>query len=280
MRPGQWIKNVLVVAAPAAAGVLLHDGVPVRVALAFVGFCLLSGATYIVNDARDAKEDLNHPRKRHRPIAAGQLEVRTALVAAGLLMLAGLGLCLIARPLLAVVGAGYLAVSISYTFVWRRIVLADVAAIAAGFVLRAVAGGVAAPVALSRSFLLVITFGSIYVAAGKRHAELAQPPGPGDARRRVLLAYTARRLRLVMVGSALAAFVAYCVWALGPNPSPGFGWRELTVLPFAACLIRYGIQLRRGAGEAPEVVLAEDRLLQLLALCWTVVFALSVHAAS
>lgn len=280
MRPGQWVKNVLVIAAPAAAGVLLRDDVPLRVALAFVGFCLLSGATYIVNDLRDAREDRNHPRKRHRPIAAGRLEPRAALLAAGALMLAGLGTCLIARPLLAVVGAAYLAVSISYTLVWRRIMFADIGAIAAGFVLRAVAGGAAAPVVLSRSFLLVVTFAAIFVATGKRHAELAQPHFPAGAGRRVLRAYTARQLRAVMVASALAAFAAYCVWALAPNRTPGFGWREATVIPFAACLVRYGVQLRRGAGEAPELLLVEDRLLQLLALCWTVVFALSVHAAS
>jgi decaprenyl-phosphate phosphoribosyltransferase len=268
-----------VVAAPAAAGVLVADDVPLRVALAFVAFCLLSGATYIVNDVRDAPEDRHHPRKRHRPVAAGELGPRAALGAAAALMVAGLVVCLIARPLLAVVGAAYLAVSLSYTLLWRQIALADVGAIAAGFVLRAIAGGVAAPVVLSRSFLFVVTFGAVFVAAGKRHAEIGEPHAPGTARRPVLGVYTAGRLRAVMAASSAVAFAAYCIWALGHPPVPGIPWRELTVVPFAACLVRYGFQLRRGGGGAPELILLEDRLLQLLALVWSVVFALSVHGA-
>ncbi len=275
-RPRQWVKNLLVVAAPAAAGVLVRDDVPWRVAGAFAAFCLLAAATYVVNDVRDAVEDRAHPRKRHRPVAAGEIEPRTALAAGAGLMLAGLGLCLLVRPLLLVVGAGYLAVTFSYTALWRRIAFVDVAAIAAGFVLRAVAGGVAAPVYLSRSFVVVVTFGAVFVAAGKRHAELARAGASG---RGVLGVYTAARLRQVLAVSATLAFAAYCVWALGHHPAGGFPWRQLTVLPFAASLARYGLLLRRGAGEAPEELLLEDRVLQLLGLAWTVAFALSVHAA-
>ena len=275
-RPRQWVKNLLVIAAPAAAGVLVHDDVPWRVAGAFAAFCLLAAATYVVNDVCDAVEDRAHPRKRHRPVAAGEIRPRTALVAGAGLMLAGLGLCLLVRPLLLVVGAGYLAVTFSYTALWRRIAFVDVAAIAAGFVLRAVAGGVAAPVYLSRSFVLVVTFGAVFVAAGKRHAELARA---GTTGRGVLGVYTAARLRLVLGASATLAFAAYCIWAVGHHPAGGFPWRQLTVLPFAASLARYGLLLGRGAGEAPEELLLEDRMLQLLGLAWTVAFALSVHAA-
>jgi decaprenyl-phosphate phosphoribosyltransferase len=278
-RPSQWVKNLLVVAAPAAAGVLVRDDVPMRVVLAFAAFCLLSAGTYIVNDVCDVHEDRGHPRKRHRPVAAGELEPRTALVAAAALMLAGLALCILARPLLLVVGAGYLAITLTYTAVWRRIAIVDVGAIAAGFVLRAVAGGVAAPVALSRSFVLVVAFAAVFVAAGKRHGELARARSTGAAARPVLGVYTARRLRQVLVASASLAFAAYCVWALEHHSAHGLPWRQLTIVPFAACLARYGLLLRRGGGEAPEELLLEDRFLQLLALARTIVFALSVHAA-
>jgi decaprenyl-phosphate phosphoribosyltransferase len=274
-RPRQWVKNLLVVAAPAAAGVLADGAVPLRVAVTFVAFCLLSAGTYMVNDVRDAEEDRAHPRKRHRPVAAGDLPPRAALWAAGAAMLTGLLLCLLVRPLLLAVGAGYLAVTLSYSLVWRRIALADVGAIAGGFVLRAVAGGVAAPVFLSRSFVLVVTFGAVFVAAGKRHAELARPRVTGRAARQVLAVYTVDRLRRVLIASSVLAFAAYCVWALGPQASP---WRAVTIVPFAACLARYGVLLRRGGGEAPEELLLEDRILQLLGLAWAVVFALSVHA--
>ncbi len=278
-RPRQWVKNLLVLAAPAAAGVLVRDEVPERVALAFVAFCLIAGATYILNDVRDVLEDRAHPRKRHRPVAAGAIAPRTAIAGAAALMLAGLLLCLLVRPLLLAVGTGYLVVTVTYTLFWRRIAVADVTAIAAGFVLRAVAGGVAAPVPLSRSFVLVVTFGAVFVATGKRHAELVRARGTGSVGRDVLAVYTAQRLRQVLMASAALAFAAYCVWAWGHHPAHGFPWRQLTVLPFAACLLRYGVLLRRGSGEAPEELLLEDRLLQILGLAWTVVFALSVHAA-
>ena len=150
------------------------------------------------------------------------------------------------------VGAGYVALTLSYTLVWRHILLLDLIAISGGFVLRAVAGGVAPPVALSRWFLLVISAAAVCVAAGKRHAELRRSQSENSARRRVLDSYT-RRLRFVVAASAGVAAVrvldvgssASRTWTVCP-------WRPLTILPFAACLLRYGALVRAGAGEAPE----------------------------
>jgi decaprenyl-phosphate phosphoribosyltransferase len=278
MRPTQWVKNVLVIAAPGAAGVLVRDDVPARVALAFAAFCLLSASTYLINDVRDVNEDRRHPRKRHRPIAAGELEPRVAVGTAAALAFAGLALCLLVRPLLLAVGAGYLVVTCTYTAFWRHIAVVDVGAIAAGFVLRALAGGVAAPVALSRSFVLVVTFGAVFVAAGKRHAELARISATGAASRRALATYTITRLRIALAASATFALAGYSVWAFAHPALPGSAWRQLTLAPFAACLARYALLVRRGGGEAPEQLLLDDRVLQLFALVWTVGFALSVHA--
>ncbi len=278
-RPRQWVKNLLVIAAPAAAGVLTQGDVPRHVALTFAAFCLLSAGTYAFNDVRDVLEDRDHPRKRRRPVAAGDLATREALRAAAVLMLAGLLICLAVRPLLLVVGAGYLAVTLSYSLLWRRIAFADVGAIAGGFVLRAVAGGVGAPVGLSTSFVLVVTFGAVFLAAGKRRAELIRPRLDGDdglPARRVLTVYTPRRLRALLAGSSTLAFAAYCVWAL--SGSVGDPWRPLTLIPFAAGLCRYGVLLGRGAGEAPEVLLLEDRVLRPVALTWAIIFAMSVYA--
>jgi decaprenyl-phosphate phosphoribosyltransferase len=279
MRPRQWIKNLLVIAAPGAAGALGHDDVPVRVAVAFIAFCLLSAATYLVNDVRDVHEDRHHPRKRHRPVAAGELDPRHALIAAGALILVGLGLCLAVRPLLLVVGVGFLALTFTYSVIWRRIPIIDVGAIAVGFVLRAVAGGVAAPVGLSRWFVLVVTFGAVFVAFGKRHAELARIGGKDVKTRRALSGYSVPGLQAILVASAAISFGAYCVWALEHPAVHGIPWRPITIAPFAACLLRYGQLLRRGGGEAPEELLLKDRWLQLLGVAWIVVFALSVHAA-
>ena len=280
MRPRQWLKNALVIAAPGAAGALGHDDVPVRVGLAFLAFCLLASGVYAINDVRDVAEDRAHPRKRHRPVAAGDLEPSHALALGVALMVIGLALCLAISPLLLAVGAGYLAQTTSYTLLWRRIVVLDIVAIACGFVLRTLAGGVAAPVTLSRWFVAVITFSALFVAAGKRMAELKRTAGRGLARRGVLHFYTASRLRLILLASAAGSLFAYCVWAFQLPSIGGVPWRPLTIVPFAVCLARYAALVQAGHGEAPEELVLRDRWLQLAGLVWLVVFALGVHAAS
>src|SRR5579859_1190795 len=299
MRPHQWIKNLLVIAAAGAAGALGHDDVPVRVGLAFVAFCLLASGIYAINDVRDADEDRLHPRKRHRPVAAGELAPEPAIALGASLMVGGLVLCVAIQPLLAVVGAGYLALTLSYTLVWRHLLLLDIIAIAGGFMLRAVAGGVAAPVELSRWFVLVVSAAAVFVAAGKRHAELRRTtlspvaaggrgggprggaaPGGGPrggaapTRRRVLEGYTPARLRLILITSALVTLSAYAYWAFELPSVHGVPWRPLTLLPAIGALARYAVLLARGQGEAPEELLLHDRLLQLAGLLWLALFAL------
>jgi decaprenyl-phosphate phosphoribosyltransferase len=284
MRPKQWLKNVLVIAAAGAAGALSRDDVPVHVLLAFIAFCLIASGIYAINDVRDVEEDRLHPRKRFRPIAAGELSPRVALAMGIGLMAAGLALCAAVRPLLLVVGLGYIAITITYTLIWRHIVFLDLFAIAAGFVLRAVAGGVAAPVALSRWFLIVVTCAAMFIAAGKRHAELRRLEAAGvkdeGRRRRVLHRYSSSTLRLALYGSAAGALFAYCVWAFQIPTVDGVPWRPLTIVPFALCLVRYGYLIAGGGGEAPEELVLTDRLLILAGGAWLVLFALGVHAAS
>src|SRR5271157_2265096 len=163
-RPHQWLKNLLVVAAAGAAGALTHDDVPVRVCVACAAFCMLASGIYAINDVRDREEDRLHPRKCRRPEAAGQISPLTATVTGAGSIAAGLLLCAAISPLLGIVALAYIALTITYTLMWRRVFLLDITAIAGGFVLRALAGGVAAPVTLSRSFVLVVTFAALMVA--------------------------------------------------------------------------------------------------------------------
>ena len=278
-RPRQWLKNGLILAAAGAAGALGHDDVPMRVAIACFAFCLLSGGIYAINDVRDRHEDRLHPRKCRRPVASGALRADTALLLGVGLIAVGVLVGVAVRPLLGLVGAGYVALTLSYTFVWREIVLFDLVAIAGGFVLRAVAGGVAAPVTLSRWFLLVVTAAAVMVAAGKRLAELRRTERLGMRRRRVLEHYTPEVLTALLAGCGLVAMFAYCMWAAALPDVHGIPWRPLTVAPFAAGLLRYVLLVRSGAGETPEELIMGDRLLALAGVCWLVVFALGVHAA-
>ncbi|HEY3729497.1 MAG TPA: decaprenyl-phosphate phosphoribosyltransferase [Solirubrobacteraceae bacterium] len=289
-RPRQWVKNALVIAAAGAAGALGRDDVPLRVGLAAVAFCLLSSGIYALNDVRDAAEDRLHPRKRFRPVAAGELTPRDAVLLGVCCLTAGLVLCVAVRPLLVLVGAGYVALTLSYTWLWRRILVLDIVAIAGGFVVRAVAGGVAAPVELSRWFVLVVTGASLFVAAGKRHAELLRTarlatqtprgdrPPASPAARGVIHRYTPGLLGLLLAGSGAVALFAYWVWAFALPDVDGVPWRMLTAVPFSVGLLRYAALVREGAGEAPEETLLSDRILVLVGIIWLVLFALTVHA--
>lgn len=278
-RPKQWVKNALVVAAAGAAGALGHDDVPVRVGLTCLAFCLLASGLYALNDVRDAPEDRLHPRKRHRPVAAGELDARLATLLGIGLVLVGLALCTAVRPLVGVVGLAYVLLTVSYTVALRHIVILDIAAIAGGFVLRAVAGGVAPPVTLSRWFVLVVTAAAVFIAAAKRYAELRRTARAGVSGRPVLAMYGEPRLRLILAGSAAVALFAYSVWAFELPAVGGIPWRPLTIIPFAACLIRYATLVRSGGGEAPEDLMLADRWLMLGGAAWLVLFALGVHAA-
>ncbi len=292
-RPRQWLKNLLVIAAAGAAGALGHDDVPGRVGLACLAFCLISAGIYALNDVHDAAEDRRHPRKRFRPVAAKELKPREATLIGSGWLATGLILCLAIRPLLAVVGIGYVALTLSYTWIWRRLLVLDILAIAGGFVLRALAGGVAAPVTLSRWFVVVVTCAALFVAAGKRYAELMRTRaracdanrggggGGGDQipGRRVLTGYTPRRLRLLLAGSGAGAVFAYCVWASELLDVDGVPWRLLTAIPFIACLLRYGSLVRAGGGEAPDEMVLSDRWLAVGGAVWLLLFVLSVHAA-
>lgn len=278
-RPRQWVKNALVIAAPGAAGALGYDDVPARVVVTCAAFCLLSGGIYALNDVRDRHEDRSHPRKWRRPVAAGDLAPKEAAAHGLAWILGGLILGAAVSPDVALVGLGYVALTISYSWVWRHIPILDLVALAGGFVLRAVAGGVAAPVALSRWFVLVVTCAAVFVAAGKRLAELGRPRSPGRPARRVLRRYTTEGLRRVLALAGSGALFAYCVWAFELPDVDGVPWRLLTVVPFAVCLLRFGKVAQAGMGEAPEEVLTADRTIALAGVAWLLLFTMSVNAA-
>ena len=278
-RPRQWVKNALVIGAPGAAGALGYDDVPARVLVTCVAFCLLSAGIYAVNDVRDRHEDRCHPRKWRRPVAAGDVAPGEAVAHGLSWIVCGLVLALAVAPGVALVGLGYIALTVSYSWLWRHVPLVDLIALAAGFVLRAVAGGVAAPVGLSRWFVLVVTCAAIFVAAGKRLAEVTRPRAPGRPARRVLRSYTQEGLRRVLALAGTGALFAYCVWAFELPDIDGTPWRPLTVIPFAVCLFRYGTLVQAGVGEAPEEILTADRTIALAGAAWLLLFIMSVNAA-
>jgi decaprenyl-phosphate phosphoribosyltransferase len=280
-RPRQWVKNVLVLAAPAAAGVLARPDVAGKVVVAFVCFCMLSSAAYLLNDVRDRHEDRHDPARRERPIAAGELPVPVAVTVALLLGLGGLALGFAVRPALAGVGAGYLALTASYTLWLRSGAVADLAAVAGCFVLRALAGAAAVPVSLSRWFLLVTSFGALFMVAGKRHAELCSQArrGPDPAMRASLRAYSERYLRFVLGLAATVTTTGYCLWAFQRAHTAKLSWYELTVIPFVLWLLRYALLIDGGAGRAPEELALRDGFLLSMGAAWLTLFVIGVYVA-
>jgi decaprenyl-phosphate phosphoribosyltransferase len=275
-RPRQWLKNLVVVLAPAAAGALSNRGADVQVLGAFVAFCMLASATYLVNDVRDRESDRRHPRKQFRPIAAGVLSPRRALRIAAFLAASGICVSVAVRPALGVVAVCYLALTLSYSLVWREVVVADIVMVAAGFLVRAAAGGVATDVRLSKSFLLVTSACALFLVAGKRYAEVRGRANRA-ATRRTLDHYSPQRLRLVCLGAASVGVLAYARWAF-TRAAPG-PWIELSLFPFALWLGRYTMLLGRGAGEAPEELILRDLPLLLIGAAWAVLFLTGLHGA-
>jgi decaprenyl-phosphate phosphoribosyltransferase len=282
MRPKQWLKNSLLLAAPLAAGVLDQGDVLVDLLFAVAAFCLVSSATYIFNDIWDREHDRSHPRKQLRPIAAGEISATGAAVFATLLAIAGFGLALAVRSEFAAVLGGYVALTTAYSAWLKHIALVDLIIVASGFVLRAVAGGVAVDVPISRWFLIVTSFSALFVVAGKRYGEKLKPEEfeRQVAMRPVLAEYTLPFLRYVWVLASTVAVGAYCLWAFEQS---GAGWRgavyELTIVPFLLLMLRYGLLIERGRAEAPEDVVLGDRQFAAFTIIWALNFAAAIYVS-
>ena len=283
LRPKQWVKNVLVLAAPLAAGTEAWTSrTALDVLLAFVVFCFGASSIYLVNDARDVDSDREHPTKRFRPIASGMLPIKLAFGMAVALIVAAIGLSFLATdgPALALVIGIYIALQLGYCFGWKHIPVIDIALVSSGFMLRTMAGGVAANIDLSQWFLLVAAFGSLFMASGKRYAELLLAQETGAKIRKALEGYTATYLRFVWTLSATAVVMSYALWGFQlSNSVEGAAavWYQISMVPFVIAILRYAAKVDGGHGGAPDEIALEDRVLQMLAAAWILCIVLAVY---
>jgi decaprenyl-phosphate phosphoribosyltransferase len=281
LRPRQWIKNVLVFSAPLAAGSLLVPDVLLSSALAFVSFSLVSGAVYLINDIRDVEEDRQHPRKQFRPIAAGELSVRTGWVLALVVAAVGLAIGFLTAIPLGITVSIYLLLQVGYSTYLKHQPVIDLAMVAAGFLLRAIAGGVASDIPLSQWFLLVASFGSLFMVAGKRYSELVAL-GADAGTRKSLASYSASYLRFAWMLAATMVLISYSLWAFenlhrGPL---GVGWTAISIAPFTLGLLQYAREIDLGLAGEPEDVVLRDRVLQLFGLLWLIVICIAVFVGN
>jgi decaprenyl-phosphate phosphoribosyltransferase len=280
VRPRQWAKNVLVLAAPAAAGEIFHLDVLGPTAVAFVLFCVAASGVYLVNDTIDVEEDRRHPRKRFRPVAAGIVPTSVAVVVGVVLLVAAVAAAaLLAAPQLAGVLAAYVVISLAYSWFLKDQPVIDLAVVASGFLLRGIAGGVAAGLELSQWFLLVAAFGSLFMVAGKRYSELVLI-GDAAATRKTLQEYSASYLRFVWSLSAAVTLTAYSLWAFEMGETQdGAPWALISIAPFVLAILLYARDVDKGEAGAPEDIVLKDRVLLSLGVIWAATMALGVFSA-
>ena len=294
MRLNQWTKNLLVFA-PTFFAFTFEGDIWLFSFSALVAFCLISSGIYLLNDSLDVEADRQHPRKRYRPIAAGQVSVPLALTTSGLLVVLSLTLAADVSVPLAGVILAYGLIQVGYCLRLKREPLLDLFCIAAGFLLRAMAGGVAAGLALSPWFLLTVGLLALFLAVEKRKAELQIALGRGVMTRQVLKRYSLPLLLRLEGLVSTNAFMSYSLWAAGPALNgASTSWMLLTVPFVLVGIFRYQLlsdpeeaERRRAidpdrTSEKPEEILLADRGIRLTLLGWlitTAVIGVLSHAS-
>lgn len=278
MRPRQWVKNVLVTAAPLVGAQLGSGSALLKIGLAFVAFSLAASAVYLINDSVDVAEDRAHPVKCKRPIAAGRVPVGLAVGAAVALFVLSLAVSLLASVQLLIVIAVYIAVQLGYCLGLKHQPVIDICIVASGFLIRAIAGGAATQIPLSQWFLLCAGFGSLFMVAGKRYAEFVLAERTGAKIRKSLQGYSASYLRFVWTLSATVLIMTYGLWAFEiRNAHHSSVWSVVSMVPFVVAVLRYAVDVDGGNGGEPEEIALGDRVLQILAVLWLVTLVIAVY---
>ena len=276
-RPRQWVKNVLVLAAPIAGGIAFHPRAVAEMAVAVIAFCMASSGIYLVNDILDIEADRAHATKRKRPLASGALPVRTAWIAAAVLLPGALLGSAWLNPQMVMIVALYEAIQLWYCLGMKREPVIELVSVASGFLLRAIAGGIATQVELSQWFLIAAGFGSLFMAAGKRYAEKRLVQQTGVAIRQVLDRYTPTYLRFVWTLSAGVLVTTYSLWAFDLRQKSLNDWSVISIIPFVVALLRYAVDVDSGAAGEPEEIVLHDRVLLVLGGIWAACLVGSVY---
>lgn len=285
LRPRQWVKNLLVLVAPAAAGLLSHARVLEHCSVAFLAFCLCASGIYLLNDVLDRVADRAHPRKQFRAVASGDLSPRTAVTMGVVLLALGLGSTQIDHANLELFGvlALYVANSLAYLLVVKTLAVIEFGSVAAGFFLRAISGGAAVHIPISTWFYVVVSFGALFLVVGKRLAERHELGVVAARHRAVLASYSDSYLAsaLTMISSVLTA--GYCLWAFDTT-SNGLSTHHhnviairLTVVPAVLAILYVLRKLEAGGGGAPEDLVYEDRTVQALAVAWMALIVIGIY---
>jgi 4-hydroxybenzoate polyprenyltransferase len=279
LRPRQWPKNGLVFIALAFTLNLQDPGLLLRSLAAFVCFCALSSAGYLLNDVVDIEADRNHPTKRLRPIAAGQLPVSVAFGLGVVLVLAGLAGTFAISLLLGLLALAYALLTAVYSTTLKHVVLLDIFGIAGGFVLRAAAGAVAIDVPISPWLYIATLLGALLIALGKRRTEL-ETLGVEAAvgHRRNLEAYSIEFIDQLILVISSASLMTYALYTFSAENLPKSHSMMVTIPVVMYGMFRYLFLVREGdVGGAPEELLFRDRPLLIAVVVWAVLAVMLLY---
>lgn len=281
LRPEQWTKNLFVFAALLFGGRLLDPQAGLAAAGTFAVFCVLSGAVYLFNDLSDRESDRQHPLKRARPIASGQLAAATALVAAVVLAIGGIAAAIAIGAGVGATAAAYAALLVLYSAWLKHVVILDVLTIAAGFVLRAVAGALAIGVPISQWLVACTTLLALFLALSKRRHELTLLGDGAASHRRILENYSPYLVDQMIAVVTASTFIAYSVYATSAETADRLGTDRLGfTIPFVLYgIFRYLYLVHhRSEGGSPATLLVTDRPLLVCVALWTTTVALILYS--
>jgi 4-hydroxybenzoate polyprenyltransferase len=271
LRPKQWTKNAVLFAGLVGVGRLFDAGSFLRAGAGFVIFCALAGVVYLVNDLADVDRDRAHPRKRLRPIASGALPVPWAVGGAIALASGGLIAAFFLAPPFAAFGAGYMAVMFAYSAGLKNLVLLDVFAIAAGFVIRAAAGAAVVRASLSPWLLVCAALLSLFLALAKRRHELLLLGANAGSYRRTLNEYSPELLEELISVVTSSTVVAYSLYTFFGETVPSNHAMMLTIPFVLYAIFRYLLLIHeREGGGNPDELLVQDRPLLITIALWGV----------
>jgi len=279
LRPRQWVKNLLVFAGVVFAQKLFTPAVWAALG-AFVIFCGLSGAIYLLNDVADREKDRRHPDKRHRPIASGALPPRVAVAVAGVLIVLGLAAAYRLSPSFALAAAGYVALLTAYSAWLKHVVIVDVLVVAIGFVLRAAAGALVVEAQISGWLLICTVLLALFLALGKRRHEVLALEAGGVTHRPILVEYSAPFLDQTIAVVTASTVTAYALYTMSPETVAKF---HTALLPLTLPFVLYGVfrylylLYHRHLGGNPSELFLGDRALLVNTLAWMAAVVLIIY---
>lgn len=270
MRPKQWIKNIFVFAPLVFDKKLIELHYLGRTIAGFLVLCAISGTVYIINDVADADKDRQHPKKRKRPVASGQLGTKTAIGATIIILLITLPLAFLLDPIFGGIASGYLLMQIAYSFWLKHIVIIDVMVIASGFILRVAAGVPLVNAARFSPWLYVcMMLGSLLVGFGKRRHELTLLKENANAHRQSLEEYNLALLDHAITIVTASTLLAYALYTFSAEGLPSNHAMMLTIPFVLYAIFRYLYLIHvKGVGGEPEEIILTDRPLQVAILLW------------